>query len=67
MSSRLRGCRRLLVVALATLAGCAEVPPQPSAPVFFAPKPSAHEERVRQAVARHQQLARGSRQWHPMG
>ncbi len=64
MSSGLRGDRRLVVIGLAALAGCAEVPTQPApAPApLVAARPSAHEERVRQAVAKHQKLAREYRQ-----
>jgi tetratricopeptide (TPR) repeat protein len=47
--------RGLLSVGLALLAGCAELPPAPAPE--SAPTPSAHDEQVRQAIARHRQLA----------
>jgi tetratricopeptide (TPR) repeat protein len=62
MSIRSRGERRFLVLGLAALAGCAEIPTQPAPAPFSAPRPSAHEERVRQAIAKHQRLAREYRQ-----
>jgi tetratricopeptide (TPR) repeat protein len=62
MSVRAHGERRLLVLGLAALAGCAEIPTQPAPAPLSAPRLSAHEERVRQAIAKHQRLAREYRQ-----
>src|SRR5258708_35556485 len=43
----------LLVAGVAVLAGCAEVPTAPS----IAPRRSAHDEQVSEAIARHRQQA----------
>ena len=66
MSSRRPVSPWLIAAALGALAGCAEQPVAPTAPGAAAPapvvRPSPHDERVRQSIARHQQLAREYRQ-----
>jgi tetratricopeptide (TPR) repeat protein len=62
MSSRIGSCGRSVLVGLALLSGCAEVPVVPPAAPKAAPRLSPQDERVRLAVARHQQLARQYKQ-----
>ena len=60
MSSRSGARHWLIAVSLAAVAGCAEQPVAPTPNVGV--RPSAHDERVRQSIARHQQLAREFKQ-----
>ena len=58
MSSGVRFGRRSLIAGLALLAGCAQMPPEPAPAPGAASRLSPQDERVRAAVAKHQQLAR---------
>jgi tetratricopeptide (TPR) repeat protein len=58
MSSGVRFDRRSLIAGLALLAGCAQMPPEPAPAPGAASRLSPQDERVRAAVAKHQQLAR---------
>ena len=62
MSSRVRLHCRSLLAGLALLAGCAQVPPAPTESPAVAPRLSTQDERVRLAVAKHQQLASQAKQ-----
>jgi len=62
MSSAVRLLWRLLPAGLALLAGCAQLPLAPPAAPEAAPRLSPQDERVRLAVAKHQQLANQAKQ-----